>query len=101
MPQDNSIPEILDLAGWLSRHPVAGVWIGAFCLWVSVALIIRLWFTHRRASFLKKLVWSFILLIPLFGWLLYGGMFHVPGFTDVPCPTEHSRDAPYIGGGHL
>jgi hypothetical protein len=101
MPPDASTPHMLDLVGWLSRHPVAGVWIGAFFLWVSVALIIRMWFIHRRASFLNKLVWSFVLLIPLFGWLLYSGLFRVPTFTDVQCPTEHSADAPCIGGDHF
>ena len=101
MPPDASNPPFLDVVGWLTQHSVAAIWLGAFCLWVSLSLIIRMWLVHRRTSFFKKVLWSFTLLVPLLGWLLYGGLFHVPGFTDVDCPTEHSHDAPYIGGGHV
>jgi hypothetical protein len=73
-------------------HPVATIWIAAFCLWVSIAFIIRLWFVHRTTSTLKKLMWSFILLIPLFGWLAYGGC-----FTRSIASTRHAR-ASTIGG---
>lgn len=101
MSPDAPTSQPYDLADWLSHHPIGAIWVGAFCLWVSVSLIVRMWVIHRRAAFLKKFLWSFVLFIPLFGWLLYGGLFHVPGFTDVDCPTEHSRDAPYIGSDHL
>jgi len=94
MTPDSPRPEVPD---WLLHHPVTATSLVAFCLWVSISLIIRMWVIHRRASFLKKFLWSFMLLIPLFGWLTYAGLFRTPGFTDVECPTENSRDAGYIG----
>jgi hypothetical protein len=57
----------LNVADWLSHHPVIGISLAGFCLWVSVSLIVRMWLVHRRVSFLKKFLWSFMLLIPLFG----------------------------------
>jgi hypothetical protein len=56
-----------DLLEWFTAHPRLAVAIGAFCLWVSVSLILRMWFIHRRESFVKKFLWSFTLLIPLSG----------------------------------
>lgn len=87
----------LDATVWVSHHIVAVICLAAFCLWVSISLILRMWIIHRRATFLKKILWSFTLLIPIFGWLCYAGLFRVPNFTDVECPDEHSRDAPCIG----
>jgi hypothetical protein len=99
MPTDPQTSLLLDPVDWLSAHFVVAAGIAAFCLWVSLCLIIRVWIVHRRAGFLRKLLWSFGLLIPLFGWLLYSAFFRVPDFTGVECPTEHSRDAGYIGIG--
>jgi hypothetical protein len=44
-----------------------------FCAWISISLIGRMWLRNRQASFLKKMGWSLILCVPLFGWLFYGG----------------------------
>ncbi len=88
MPGETSKPELpptFNVIDGLARHPKAAIAIGAFCLWISVSLMLHMWFMHQRESFVKKLLWSFALLIPLFGWLFYGGCFVVPDRTDTPC----------------
>jgi len=77
-----------DLFIWLSGHPKAALAVGAFCLWVSVSLILRMWFIHRQESFTKKLLWSFMLLVPLFGWFFYAGCFQIPGYSNNSCPPS-------------
>jgi predicted tellurium resistance membrane protein TerC len=77
-----------DLLAQLARHPRVALAVGAFCLWVGVSLILRMWFIHRRESFMKKFLWSFMLLVPLFGWLFYAGCFQIPDYTSNPCPPS-------------
>ncbi len=60
------------------QHWTVGIWLGGFCLWLSLTLIIRMWLIHRRAAFIKKFIWSLILIIPFFGWVAYGGGFKIP-----------------------
>jgi len=67
----------------MAHHPQTTVWIFAFLLWISVSLIFRMWLVHRKASLIKKVLWSFVLLVPLFGWMLYGGFFDIPDSMDV------------------
>ena len=43
---------------------------------IGLALVIHLW--RQRASVVLKLLWTLVLLIPLLGPLLYGGLFEVP-----------------------
>jgi len=74
--------ELVDASAWFAQHPRVAIALAAFCLWVSVCLILRMWLIHRRASFLKKLLWSVMLFVPLFGWLFYAGCFQVPGYTN-------------------
>ena len=96
MPPETEIQQHMpadDLHAWLVHHPVVATWSGAFCLWVSISLIIRMWLVHRRATVIKKLTWSVLLLIPLFGWFLYAGCFHPPDYTDIPIP-----ETPGLGG---
>ena len=45
---------------------------------ISGHLIIRLWSRHRDASILRKMFWSLVLLVPVCGWILYGGLFRIP-----------------------
>jgi hypothetical protein len=63
------------------------------CVWVSLALIIRLWLVHRGDSFLKRLIWSLVLCVPFFGWLLYGAFYTPLRENDVKAPVN--RDAFY------
>jgi hypothetical protein len=86
MISDMEVSQPFDLVTWLVLHPRAAIEIGAFCLWISVSLMLHMWFIHRCESLMKKLVWSFLLLLPLFGWLLYAGCFQIPDYSDTPCP---------------
>ncbi len=79
-----------------ARHHVAGVVIFAFCAWLSLSLIIRLWLKDRNASWIKKLVWSIVLLIPFGGWIAYGAFYTPLSENDVKTPLN--TDAFY--GGH-
>jgi hypothetical protein len=102
MPPSTPNPEpmpLYDFPGWISRHPVVAIWMGAFCLWVSIVLMIRVWFVHRKAPFFKKLIWSMVLLFPLFGWLVYGGFFRPLDSINTPCPGEHDWTSSSGGGG--
>lgn len=65
------------------HHHVAGVLIGLFCVWLSVSLIIRLWLVHKKDSLPRKLIWSLILSVPFFGWLLYGAFYTPLSENDV------------------
>jgi len=71
--------ELVNASAWFAEHPRIGIALAAFCLWVSVSLMIRIWVLYHRASFVKKLIWSIVLLVPLFGWLFYAGCFQIPG----------------------
>jgi hypothetical protein len=72
---------------WLLRHPTFAAWLAGLCFWVSCCCLIHMWLL-QRAGFFKKLRWSFVVLIPLFGWLAYGGGFRSPDFNDTPCPEN-------------
>jgi hypothetical protein len=86
----------------LTAHPTGSVVIGAVCLFVSLCLIARLWLRHAKDSLLRKLFWSVVLLIPLIGWIFYGGFYHPPGYSSVPSSTEHSAHISGYGeGGHF
>jgi len=42
---------------------------------VCLSLLFHLWFRRSHGSIAKKLRWSLILLIPLFGWFAYGALY--------------------------
>ena len=48
---------------------------GAFLL-VSICLSCKIW--SREGSRSKKAFWTFVVLIPLLGWLLYGALYKIP-----------------------
>jgi len=89
MPPETPSPEFsqgADVLTRLAHHPRAAIAVGAFCLWISVSLILHLWFVHRRESFVRKFFWSFVLLFPLLGWLFYAGCFQIPDPSNNPPP---------------
>ena len=45
---------------------------------ISVALILALWVRHRRDTVLKRLGWSLVLLVPVIGGVVYGGLYRPP-----------------------
>ena len=75
---------------------VISVCLALFCTWLSLSLIIRLWLKHRSDPVPKRLLWSLILCVPLFGWLLYGA-FYVP-LSENSIKAQLNTDAFY--GGH-
>ena len=55
------------------EHRVFGIALVAVWAFVTFCMVTRLWVLHRRERVLTKLVWSLILLVPLFGWLFFTG----------------------------
>lgn len=86
------------IVDFLRAHPNVRVILAAICIFVSLCLIVRLWMMHREDSVTRKLVWSLLLLIPLIGWICYGGFYHPPGYSSVPASTEHSANISGDGG---
>lgn len=68
---------------------------GVLCLaagvLVSLCLIAHLWLTHRGDSTLRKLLWSFVLLAPLVGWVFYGGFYRPPSPDANAGHVEYGR----------
>ena len=65
------------LAEFLSANRAIALGLVLFWAWVSLSLIARLWIVHRRETTMRKIFWSLMLLVPLAGWLFYGGMFRL------------------------
>lgn len=65
-----------------------------FWIWASLTLILRIWLVHRREPEGKKLFWSVVVLVPLFGWLFYGGLFRVPPDNETFCEDVASGTGP-------
>jgi hypothetical protein len=77
-------------------HPawIAGISVS---LAISLHLIVRMWSRHPSVPPLKRFLWSFLVLTPFFGPLMYGAWFH-----PLPPQPKHlqgkvNRDA-FIGG---
>jgi hypothetical protein len=79
-----------------AHHHVAGVALFLFCAWLSLSLIACLWLKHRSDPLYKKILWSFVLCVPFFGWLLYGAFYTPLSENDVKAPVN--RDA--FNAGH-
>jgi len=52
------------------------------CLFISALLLRNLW-RGDDGSVLLKLIWSFIIMVPVFGWIFYGGFYSVPDKSGV------------------
>ena len=75
-------PELLfRVQRWFHSHPDVFLFLLILCLGVSVKLGAGLWRNHTEASVLKRLVWSVVILVPVLGWICYGGLFSVPERT--------------------
>ena len=66
------------ISDFLATHRQLSVGLVLLWAWVSLSLIVRLWVVHRTERIARKLFWTFLLLVPLFGWLCYGGLFRTP-----------------------
>jgi len=67
--------------------------IAALAVWaaISVFLIMHLWLKHRQESRRKKLLWSLILLMPVVGWVFYGGFYNPPERGPTHWQDRHGR----------
>ena len=66
--------------------------LGGF--FVSFLRILSLWIRHKTDSLLRKLLWSIILLFPLIGWVLYGGLYLPPPIQAEDLRAKESSGAP-------
>jgi hypothetical protein len=90
------------IVDFLGEHRHLTVAVVAVSALISLCLIARLWVIYRSDSVLTKLVWSLVLLIPLLGWIVYGGFYHAPAASGVPASTEHSANISGVGAdGHF
>ena len=95
MTKDNA-----DIFAWLIQHPKVAIILCGIAIYISLCLIIRMWIVHPKEKILKKVWWTFVLCIPIFGWLAYGAGFKVPG-TDSQQNQGSSISGIDSGAGHL
>jgi hypothetical protein len=85
----------MSLHDYVHHHVAAVIFVGLW-LWLSLSLIIRLWLKYKSESVPKKILWSLVLCVPFFGWLVYGA-FYSP-LKDNGVPSHVNTDA--FNGGH-
>ena len=78
---------------FLAAYWKASVMALTICLTFSLCLIARLWLREHRVGAVRKLAWSGVLLVPLFGWLFYGAFFRAPERDDSQGHVEHGGAA--------
>ena len=66
------------VTAWLQARPALVALLLTASLCVSMKFTVQMWLLHREASVVKRIAWTVILLVPLVGWICYGGFFHVP-----------------------
>ena len=77
------------------------LWALVVSLIISLRFILRLWLhaRHRDTSAIKKLVWSIVMLFPVIGLVLYGGLYRIPSKLSRKEQASVNVDAFYGGGG--
>ncbi len=83
----------------LVRNRRAGTSAAAVCLAISLCLIARLWFLHRGDSVGSRMLWSAVLLLPIFGWLFFAAFHPAPRRLAGDGHAEHGQAA-HGGGGY-
>lgn len=66
--------------------------LGIFYL-ISIVCLWKLW--GNPISVLSRVLWTFVLLIPMFGPIFYGGLFRLPPIQ----PEDQRAHGRYYGGG--
>ncbi len=79
-----------------AHHHFAAFALILVAMWISLSMILRLWLKYRHDSLFKKLGWSLVLCIPVFGWLFYGA-FYTP-LTENDVRAESNPNI--MSGGH-
>lgn len=64
--------------------------VGIICLLISAALLKNLW-SNKNEFILKKIIWSQIILIPLIGWIFYGGFHTAPSAQGADLQTKETK----------
>jgi bacteriorhodopsin len=72
----------MGLHDYIHAHLFA-LWAGVLCACISFTLIFRLWVHQAKDRIGRKLLWSVILCVPLFGWMAYGGFYRTLSENDV------------------
>jgi hypothetical protein len=78
-----------DSLDFLVAHRTLGVATAGICAFVSLSLIARLWVLHRRAPTMSKILWSIVLLLPVFGWLFFAAFYRAPASLSWTGTEEH------------
>jgi hypothetical protein len=82
---------------FMQAHWKLSIIILAACVAVSLCLIARLWVMGRRVRALRKIAWSIVLFVPLFGWLFFAAFYHPPERSENEGHVEYGGAA--AGGG--
>ena len=77
----------------------AGAMLGAVSLAISLCLIARLWLVHRAEGTVSRLLWSGVLVVPIFGWLFFAAFYRAPMRLAGDGHAEHGQAADG-GAGH-
>ena len=88
---------------YLLTHWRVGIMVGAVCVALSLCLIARLWLVHRGDGIVGRLAWSFVLLMPILGWLFFAAFYHAPRRLAGDGHAEHGQaadGAAGFGSGH-
>ena len=50
-------------------------------LWLVISglCVFQIWFAGDRRGIGQKALWSFVVCIPIAGWILFAGLYQVPG----------------------
>ncbi len=67
---------------------------------VALVVVIRLWSRHKL-RLLPRIFWSIVLLVPLFGLLMYGFVLSDLEKNPERMDSRADSDAFYDGGGHF
>lgn len=67
------------MTGLIEEHPFWSLGLG-LSLFISFRISLGLWMLpkHRRAGFVRRLVWSLVVFVPMAGPLFFGAFYKVP-----------------------
>ena len=63
---------------------------------INFLLITNLWSKQTKGSMTKKIVWTFIILVPVFGWICYGSIYEPPSKNKPTGSTPASGWATHL-----
>lgn len=66
---------------------------------ISLWLIVRLWVQKRRMPIIPRIFWSLMLLVPVFGLIMFGFICSDLDKNPDHMETDTDRNAPLIGDG--